>query len=363
MLSQSNKSSQRVDPLQILSTFSSFGFSEKLSVKKLAGDASSREYYRVAHVAQDNAELSYVLQCAESFDEKKLSTHSFLSAQKLFSFAGVRVPQVIAVNGVRGWILLEDLGDRTLQDEPSEHGYSNALNIILLIAKNLQLQSGVLPEDLKNAPHFLWAFDFEKLNWEMTYTAEHFFESLAKTSKDEFLSLTQLNSHYLSSRPRFFVHRDFHSRNIMSHKNELCVIDFQDARMGPATYDLVSLLWDPYVRLSEKLQNKLTAQFFDKLLAEKLIDLVEKPEFETEMYRMIVQRMLKAIGSYASFYVLKEKTNYLNSIEPALHSACWALETLIDKNKQTGQDVQLLTLLRKTQRNMGDILNFVCKKS
>ncbi|MEO5667045.1 MAG: hypothetical protein ABIR96_03210, partial [Bdellovibrionota bacterium] len=140
---------------------------------------------------------------------------------------------------------------------------------------------------------------------------------------------------------------------------KLWVIDFQDARLGPITYDIVSLLWDPYVQINEKLRSSLLLHWEKSLEKEatkrglgSVLERVnaagprESGELRRELERMKVQRLLKAAGSYASFYFLKGRKDYLPSIEPALRSTCEALKTLLGNPKWARrEDERLLTLL------------------
>jgi aminoglycoside/choline kinase family phosphotransferase len=344
--------SQMLDAQLLCSTFNEhFGNkSEDLKVIKLAGDASSREYFRISKKA---GKTSWVLQKSDPFLEANASVHPFLAAQKIFQNIGLPVPKVLGHLPVKGWILLEDLGDETLQTQRSFENYKAAIKL---------LNQLVLAADSNNvnAPHWSWAFDYEKLNFEMNFTAQNLVNDFLKLNGPSFLKATQINTQFLVDRPRFFCHRDFHSRNIMvDPKNQnLSIIDFQDARMGPITYDLVSLLWDPYVPLENQWKSKLMdvwAQEFQHgnslpqysrvqtTLSEKTTSGIFKWKIELE--RMIVQRMLKAAGSYASFYIKKKREDYLPSLYPALGSALESLENIRSryKNEWTPQDGELLT--------------------
>lgn len=333
---------------------------QQLRVIPLAGDASSRQYFRLK-IEEQIPEKSWVLQVAEKFDESDHQSHPFLAAQKIFEACRVPVPKVLGQKGSEGWILLEDLGDATLQTVKTMALYKKAITAIVQLhlwadPKNPKIQSTAAI-----APHFGWSFDFEKLNFEMGFTAENLFEGFLKINSDNFRMATMPNSRFLSDCPRFFCHRDYHSRNIMVSKDseKISLIDFQDARMGPITYDLVSLLWDPYVPLSDGWREQLLKFFLSEVEGQKnspqyhrALEALEDSRFESsaprwqiELHRMIVQRMLKAAGSYASFFIKKGRTDYLPSVYPALVSARQALEALRDTAPQAWieSDVELLT--------------------
>ncbi len=310
----------------------------QIAVKKLAGDASSREYYRIL---VDSGGKSWVLQKSERFAQDSASSHPFIAAQKIFSAVGIPVPKILSVKPDLGWVLLEDLGDETLQTQKTFLNYQETVKILgVLVLYATPANVKIKSQNLHTAPHWKWAFDFEKLNFEMGFTADNLFSSYLKVPSEKFLKATEFNSRFLESGPRFFCHRDYHSRNVMIQKNltPVSVIDFQDARMGPITYDIVSLLWDPYVPLSEDWRKDLL-QIWEMSLnghpdapeAERVkkcfseTDESGYPRHKIELERMIIQRMLKAAGSYASFFVKKGRTDYLPSIAPALNSTLNAL--------------------------------------
>lgn len=322
-------------------------------VEKLAGDASSRHYYRVL----DRHGSKYVLQVSEVF--KSSEEHPFLLARKILEKIGVPVPHLHGVVPEQGWILLEDLGDETLQNVPTIEFYKEAINLIVDWAEKASPTSTQLDEELRSkAPHFQWAFDLEKLQFEMGFTDEHLFKKYLKKTNLNFLQLVEGNSRWLADSPRVFCHRDFHSRNLMVHEQKLFVIDFQDARMGPLSYDLVSLLWDPYVKISEAWRSELLAHWHKRSAAvvKKLATLKPGHDFAVEMERMKLQRLLKAAGSYASFYNNKGRKDYLPHITPAIKDACAALATLQRDGHASSAEVELLTVLRSMESEISDII-------
>src|SRR5262249_24484829 len=150
-------------------------------------------------------------------------------------------------------VALQDLGDVTLQAHlgaasPREHDalYRQAVSLI----DRLQQRGAELASD-RYLPYTV-AFDVEKLTWELEFFVKHFVEAYRGIAlgaaeraalSEEWASIVG----ELAAEPRVLCHRDFHSRNLMLHDGSLYIIDFQDARMGPDTYDLASLLRDSYV--------------------------------------------------------------------------------------------------------------------
>ena len=201
---------------------------------------------------------------------------------------------------------LEDLGDVTLQAHlgattRAEHAalYRQAVTLIV----KMQQRGRELVSD-RYLPYGI-AFDVEKLSWELQFFVKHFLEAyrgaVLSASQREALSAELLRiAEELAAEPRVFCHRDYHSRNLMLHDGQLYIIDFQDARMGPDTYDLVSLLRDSYMDFSEREVDELIA-FFLALRgvgADRGGAGMETGVFRRRFDLMALQRNLKALGTF-----------------------------------------------------------------
>jgi aminoglycoside/choline kinase family phosphotransferase len=244
-----------------------------------------------------------------------------LTVQRHLAAAKVDVPQILDLDPMRGYILLEDLGDvtllRRLQEVSSpdveRHLYERVLDSLI------QLQIYASPE---RAPSKLQAyqlrFDHEKLMWEMGHTIEHFYELHLKREigvGDKKIMMDGLSEicTKLAAVPTVLAHRDFHSRNIMVTGDRLVMIDFQDARMGPAQYDLVSLLKDSYYQLEESQIANLLQYYIARFEAASGKSL-NSDEFIHIFDLMSIQRNFKAIGSFASFLNRRGNATYLKYI-------------------------------------------------
>ena len=191
---------------------------------------------------------------------------SYLTVHALLESYGLPVPATVDVDGPRGIVLQEDLGVRTLQDDLKdasaarrEELYREAVDEIA----RLQMKAAQGPQKLDC---FRVAFDIEKLSWELHYFLKHFLEGhrgcdLTVEDRATLSEAFHELSREIASWPRVLCHRDYHSRNLMPHAERLYWIDFQDARMGPTTYDLASLLRDAYVDVPEELQEDLKERF------------------------------------------------------------------------------------------------------
>jgi aminoglycoside/choline kinase family phosphotransferase len=296
-----------------------FKKNEKLVVKKLAGDASKREYFRVSQ-----NEKNFILQTDDAFSAETQSQHPFIAGQAILNAVGLPVPKIFATLPDSGWILMEDLGDLFLQKEPRDDLYKRALEHLGVLAlKASREQVSAKDSRLAKAPHWDWAFDEKKLGDEMQHTQTFLIEQYCQLPGSHFQKLLTPICQKLAARPRFFCHRDYHSRNLMVTPEELFIIDFQDARMGPLSYDLVSLVWDPYVTLSSSQKNSYV-KFWKGLYPAKLLG----DALDEEIHLMKVQRLLKAAGSYASFVFKKNTREYLPYLEPALLEARTSCEDL-----------------------------------
>jgi aminoglycoside/choline kinase family phosphotransferase len=285
-----------------------------VTVQALFGDASTRRYYRVL----DGERVAIISLNPEPFEPESLP---FMVIRNLMSGWGLPVPEIVDADGPRGILLQEDLGDLTLQEslntagpERREELYRQALDQLVV----LQREAAHAPQ---RAGCFQIAFDFEKLSWELHFFWKHFLESYRKRDltvedrasvADGFHRLAA----EISSWPRVLTHRDFHSRNLMAHREQLYWIDFQDARMGPATYDLASLLRDSYVDLDEEFIAERAEEFRQRAVPGESRD-----TFRRRFDLMSIQRNLKALGTFGYMAAVRGSRVYLPYIPRTLDSA------------------------------------------
>jgi len=262
-------------------------------VVPLTGDASDRRYFRVL---APNRESSVLAVYSAPFEYAALP---FVNVAELFARVPVPIPAIVGEAGALGVLALEDLGDVTLQAHvgaaPAKaHAalYRQAASFI----EALQRRGRELC-DPKYLPYGI-AFDVEKLTWELDFFIKHFLEAYRgvqfgaaerEALRRECASIVE----ELAGEPRVLCHRDYHSRNLMLHADRLCMIDFQDARMGPDTYDLASLLRDSYVDIPAAVVDDLIAYFL--ALQGRQGDEVT---FRSRFDLMALQRNLKALGTF-----------------------------------------------------------------
>ena len=279
------------------------------SLTPLAGDASTRAYVRLTH--SGGASLSSIgMIMPEPFTEETLP---FIDVQRHFTEIDVRVPEIFGVDEEAGVILLEDCGDESLEDVWRGDGWEEARPHY---AAALEMMAAM--QDAPTAPTsgqlaLTRRFDAEFFTNELHHTRKYAFEHLLGMETDEraldaaFRELCK----EICRIPFRLTHRDYHSRNLMVSNDEVFAIDFQDARMGPATYDLASLAFDSYVALDGGARDYLIARYWETC-GHRLFS--DKEEYERALRATAIQRNLKAIGTFAYQKAVRGADRYLVSI-------------------------------------------------
>jgi hypothetical protein len=272
----------------------------------LTGDASDRRYFRVLEPDRRSVVLA-LYGGPFQFD-----TLTFVSVSRLLEQVPLPIPGILDHADDLGVLALQDLGDVTLQAHlgvaPLEHRrlYREATGDIEL----LQRRGQELASD-RHVPYTL-AFDVEKLGWELDFFLKHFVEGYRGATPDD-AQREAIREQWrpiveeLAAEPRVLCHRDYHSRNLMLHDGRLYVIDFQDARMGPDTYDLVSLLRDSYMDVTDGAVSDLVAYF----LALKNRGAAYEADFERRFDLMALQRNLKALGTFGYQTTVRQNPVYI----------------------------------------------------
>jgi len=235
----------------------------------------------------------------------------------------IPVPHLFHYDTENGLLYLQDCGDQTLEQvlansdlEKKRLWYRRAVDLVA------HMQFRAVSRISPDCPAYHLRFDAEKLSWELDFMLEHYVRGLLK--KD--LNLEQHRAirgsllevcKTLEDQEPWFTHRDYHCRNLMVFDGDLVVIDFQDARMGPCQYDLVSLLRDSYIQLPDSLVEELV-DYFISLKENHEKQPVNRAEFWRVFDLMSLQRNLKAIGTFAFQTVVRENKRYLENIGPTL---------------------------------------------
>ncbi|MBK5257512.1 MAG: phosphotransferase [Vicinamibacteria bacterium] len=281
-------------------------------VDALSGDASTRRYFRLT---PKEGASSIVALYPDPFDA---TATPFYTVGDALIQMGLPVPKLLDHDGALGIYEQEDLGDLTLQHVLNQATAPQKIDFYREAIDEIITAQREAPKVPQRAICFHTAFDIEKLSWELHYFEKHFLElhcrvdlSVEDRSKlaEGFHSLAA----QIASWPRVLCHRDYHSRNLMLHKGRLFWIDYQDARMGPATYDLASLLRDSYVTLDEDFVQDRAEEFRQKGVPDET-----RETFRQRFELMSIQRNLKALGTFGYMAVVRGNPVYLPYIPGTL---------------------------------------------
>ena len=271
------------------------------SVAPASDDASFRRYFRIR---RGGAQPSLVAMDAPPDRENCLA---FVHVAHLFAEAGVHVPEIRAQDLERGFLLLSDLGSTTYLDALDERNagrlYGDALDALLRI--QLASRPGVLPD-----------YDKQLLERELRlfpdwYVARQLQRELGAAQRE---TLEKAFSTLLANnlgQARVFVHRDYHSRNLMVCEPCPGILDFQDAVYGPITYDLASLLRDAYVAWEEERVIDWAVHYWEKARKAGLPVAGDFADFYRDFEWMGAQRQLKVLGIFARLFYRDGKDGYL----------------------------------------------------
>jgi aminoglycoside/choline kinase family phosphotransferase len=303
------------------------------SLTPLAGDASNRRYFRI-ELTGAAARPVILMQLAEpeafkqseeavSGGAHQITELPFLNILSHLSKAGVSVPRLYHYDQAAGLLYLEDFGDCTLSEacrEASEADlearYAQAVDALV------QMQATATSPADPNCLAFHRSFDVPLLMWEFDHFLEYGIDVRQGTaindgSRREIRGAFETIAELLAGAPCVFVHRDYHSRNLMVDGSRLGVIDFQDALMGPATYDLASLLRDAYIELDEALVDRLIDRYLDRMAVHR------QGWSDREAFRRLfdftsIQRNLKAAGRFVYIDRVKGNPKFLADIPRTL---------------------------------------------
>jgi N-acetylmuramate 1-kinase len=267
-----------------------------------SADASFRRYFRV-HSSGD----TYIAMDAPPLQE---SCESFVFVAKLFLDCGLNVPEIIKQDLSQGFLLLGDLGDKTylsvLSKENAQQLYGDATQALITLQKASQ-------------PDLLPPYDADLLNREMQllpdwYIAKHLNISLDDSQQLVLQKTFSLLTQNIVNQGQVYVHRDYHSRNLMICENNPGILDFQDAVYGPITYDLVSLLKDAYIGWEEEQIIDWAVRYWEPARKADLPVSRDFSEFYRDFEWMGAQRHIKVLGIFARLAYRDGKDGYIKDM-------------------------------------------------
>lgn len=312
----------------------------KLTLVKLHGDASYRTYYRAD---LGNGKTCIVMKIPEGLSSVSeevtnlrvnLKELPFLNIGQFLKRRGLPVPEILFYDKKAGLLILEDLGDETLEKkikslpEPEREGwYRKAIDLLVVF-------QGRTASEEKDCIAYQRSFDETLFNWEFDHFVEYGIEARLgeKMPESDLHSLrtgTREVTRQLVKMPRIFTHRDYQSRNLMIQGKDLKILDFQDALMGPLPYDLVALLRDSYVVLGSEMVTRLMRYYLEVRHRETGETLTED-SFQKMFDRVTIQRKLKDAGRFVFIDRVKKNPSFLPFVPTSLGYVREALERQSD---------------------------------
>lgn len=295
---------------------------EAFTLAPASSDASFRRYFRATL-----ADRTLIVMDAPPEHE---DCRPFVKVAGLFS--GVHVPHILAQDLEQGFLLLEDLGNRTYLDElnadTARQLYGDALSALVT------LQQATTADALP--PYDAALLQREMALYPEWYAGRHKGKTFTEAQQTVWDRTTALITARCLSQPQVFVHRDYHSRNLMITTPNPGVIDFQDAVIGPITYDLVSLLKDAYIHWEEADVIDWCVRYWDMARKAGLPVNADFGEFYRDFEWMGVQRHLKVLGIFARLNYRDGKDGYLKDLPLVLEYT----------RKACGRYIELKPLLR-----------------
>lgn len=288
---------------------------DEIEISPIEKGGSDRKFYRIRCAADRKLVLvKYNLEREENRHYVQIA--EFLDAH------GIRVPKIYFHDPVEGLIWIEDLGERDLHSYQHESWlvrrafYESALDEIIKLH--------ILPESVcvEMREHLPAEFNAALYRWEQKYFCENCLGRYFKVSQSickELAALPGLReiAKHLASLPRVLVHRDFQSQNIIIENGQANLIDFQGMRPGLAEYDLASLLYDPYVYLTELERAELITYYRD---GRDKRGVTCSEDFDSKLRLCAMQRLMQALGAYGFLGLVKGHKNFLEYIPRAVRS-------------------------------------------
>lgn len=278
-------------------------------ISSMVGDASFRRYFRVTFVKDE----TFVAMDAPPELE---ATESFVIIADLLKRCGVHAPDIVAADLAQGFLLLSDFGNttflRALTTENADQLYANALDTLAII-------QSCRPDNDFRLPIFSRELMQNEWLWHQEWFLDKFLGMGSLPRAPVIDACYNMLVESALEQPQVFMHRDYHSANLMClPHDEVGVLDFQDAFMGPVTYDLASLLRDCYISWSDKRVLGWAASYLDRLQQQGIFDRVSEAQFLQWFDYMGVQRHIKALFTFARKAIRDQQPDYLAHVPRTL---------------------------------------------
>ncbi|MEI6080143.1 MAG: phosphotransferase [bacterium] len=298
----------------------------------LAGDASTRKYYRIEHSGKH-----FILMKGDPFvdnDPNVLSLNAYMGM-------GIRVPEIYKTLPEKGIVIQEDIGDQHLQNITNKQELGKYYEEVVSILVKFQRKAFEYERNKTDIYPLRIKFTHEKFMSELNMTSEFYISGYKniqltgpKTKKIQ--EVYQGLVDRMMEQPFLLQHRDYHSRNLMVHNGLIYVIDLQDSRLGPFTYDVASLIIDPYISLDDELCEKIIRSYYTGIS-----DIVNcsYDEYLTYYDLCFLQRGIKILGTFAYQKIKKDNASYLKYIPGSLEKIKKVLRAFPEWNNIISEEI------------------------
>jgi aminoglycoside/choline kinase family phosphotransferase len=324
--------------------YKSWANEEAIYIVPLAQSGSDRKYFRIN--GKEKTAIGV-------FNPDEKENKAFISFTKHFLKKGLKVPKLYAQQLKENIYLIEDLGDTTLFSLIEKEKASDSLSERLLNYYKVSL-SHLIRFQLDGGKGLDYSvcyprakFDKQSILWDLNYFKYYFLKLLKIPFYEQKLEndFNAFSNFLLQADSKYFMYRDFQSRNILVHNDELYFVDYQGGRKGALQYDVASLLFQAKVNLSHEIREKLLAHYLVQL--SKRIKVSPK-EFKKYYYGYALIRLLQTLGAYGFRGHYENKSHFLLSIPFALKNLQW----LVDNNhipKKLPEFKRILDLILKNE--------------
>jgi aminoglycoside/choline kinase family phosphotransferase len=300
---------------------------DHIKIRPIEKGGSDRKFYRI-QCGADPAATGLIL---VKYNLEREENRHYVQIAQFLRKHGIRVPEIYFHDPTEGLIWIEDLGERDLYSYQHESWLVRRVFYESALDQIIKLHS--LPESVcaEMKEHLPAEFNAALYRWEQKYFFENCLGRYFKVSESKRKELATLPvlreiAKHLASLPRVLVHRDFQSQNIIIQNGQANLIDFQGMRPGLAQYDLASLLYDPYVELSDAERMELVAYYRDR---QRENGITVDGDFDLKLRLCAMQRLMQALGAYGFLGLVKGHRHFLIHIPAAMKS----LRSIVDREK------------------------------
>ncbi len=304
---------------QIKKTFASFSKEPAISIEKIPQSGSIRIYYRIL-----TASRSFIATYGINIKENE----AFIYFSRHFASCDCPVPAIFAVNKSRTIYIQEDFGDISLLDKLEEHGHNSY--VYAFFEQSLKQLAHLQIKGDKNLDYSVCItskeFGKQAIVSDLLYFKYYFLDALQiPYDKEKMLDDFEKLSDYLSHADRkYFMFRDFQSRNILIRDQKVHFIDYQGGMKGALQYDVASMLWQAKANLSDEWKNNLLDYYMD-CVEETINEKIDRAHFVNQYNGYVLIRLMQVLGAYGFRGLFERKAHFLTSIPLGLKNLQWFL--------------------------------------